>query len=931
MLKSYAYKLNCRNLLFLMIAGIFVISCKSKEETVINYFKADGNIWHIAKEKNNNWVTADYNGVIASANLKSGENKWTYLTNAFVFDLTTVDLNSDGNIETLLVTAQGKLIVLNSDGKELWSFQSELPLYNVEVGNLTGDEKSEVICGGIDRYVYVFDDEGKLIGRSEKVDRLVHRLAVGNLDEDLYDEVIVIENRTIANLMEFDDNLFQSVWRKPIKVPDNMINWENPRGNFFPFSIEIDDINNDGKNEIIMGDTYFNKQTVMVTDCETNPIWISEGLQPFKKEDDAQIEFYSTAYVRSADLIPEIEGKEVISLAGGMFRIWDKDGNLLGSQNSKVGFTDIEIDGREVFLSSAPNGDNFMYSFLIDENWEKKVAKIEFQGLISQIKKNTEKLGLMVQQYRPEMVNENKIYDLKIGFGSNPTNPEGLEEYRNQLEWFYQKFPYKNLRIIESLKAIEPTPPLDEQGNPWSPWRWKVDAINGTMSVKEILDKAKWIEDNEIPTIFYIGHSCMPFITLETAERILQVAPNYCLGFQTSEDENIEVVPRYFEHFYKPLAELCRKYGNKRCITKNKGLWWMSAPAHEEVFNAMFSEGRESVATAATEDSNSRTPEINLMGRGGLWQAGLLHNNDVSIHGDLFSFNRFFQWEYPKAGHPYLRLLVAHTSMGMTQISTRIREIMPSSDSAVFEVTGKESTEIFYHLLGKGIIFSPKRENALGYSPIGIVVHKPSQKWLEDAHNGHAPDMWKNDNELENATIPHNGCLWGMTNTPDHALQKILFNKDRQFGSQIPATPYGLVAFVPEFANLEDVTHIKEWWHTDGIYVWKEGGPKLTGEEAANAIKTDFTRGAEHLPFRQISNPVFMQVLKVDENHYRLVLVDSGWINPKESRVDIKIQLDGDFKVEDVLSKEKFDCTDNTFSVRMPPGLFVLIDVKKKE
>jgi hypothetical protein len=444
----------------------------------------------------------------------------------------------------------------------------------------------------------------------------------------------------------------------------------------------------------------------------------------------------------------------------------------------------------------------------------------------------------MIERYQPVVVSD-KVYDLQIGFGSVPTNAKGLEEYKNQMDWFSKKFPYSNLRVIKSLKAIEETPPLNEKGEPWSPGRWKVDAINGTMTVEEILQKAKWIEENKVPTIFYIGHSCMPFITLETAERILQIAPNYCLGFQTSEDESIELIPRYFEHFYKPLSDLCLQYG-KRNITKNKGLWWLSSPSIPEVYHAMFQGGREKVVAAATEDSNSRTPELNLMGRGGLWQAGLLTHNDVSIHRDLFSFNRFHQWEYPKAGHQYLRLLVTHTTMGMTQISSRIREIMPSSNTADFETIGKESTEIFYHLLGKGIILSPERENILGYSPVGMVVHKPPHKWLVDAHNGHSPERWVDDEELNNAVFPHNGNLWGMTNTPEHAFQKILFNKNRQFGYQVPPTPYGLVAFVPEFADLKNVSGVSEWWHTDGVYVWKEGGQETYRKRSRERIKGRF-------------------------------------------------------------------------------------------
>jgi lambda-carrageenase len=919
---------------FIISAGVLCAlslfcSCESIDsDPYFRYYDVGANIWHLEKQDDAHLVMADYNGCVSLYDTRNESGDWTFDAGSFVFDLATGDIDGDKKSETVFVTAQGELIVLNSSGEKLWSFQSKLPLYNVGIGNFRGDHNLEIVCGGIDRHVYIFDHLGNQIGKSPEVERLVHRIAVGNLNEDQYDEILVIENRTIARLMAFQVDSFQTVWRKQLKVPDELINWENPRGSFFPFSIEVSDLDGDGIGEIIMGDTFFNKQAVMVADNEANPLWLSKGLPSFQKVDGAQIEFYSTAFVRGSDIFSEIPGKELISVAGGMFRIWDKEGNLLGRRNSKLGFTDLEVDGNTLFLGSCPNGDQSIYKIVLSDEWEEVVGGMEFNGLIKEIKENTATLRKQVEEYIPEEIPE-QDYNLIIGFGSMPTSRKGLEEHRKQLDWFFSKFPYDNLNPIKTLKVIEETPPLDEAGEPWNLGRWKLDGINGTMTVDEIMEKARWIEENRIPTMFYIGHSCTPFITLETAERILQVAPNYCLGFQSAEDEQIEVVPRYFEHFFKPLANLCIQYGNKLCLTKNKGIWWMSSPADPQAFDTMFADGRGKVSVAATEDSNSRTPEMNLMGRGGLWQAGLIQHNDVSIHADLFSFNRFQQWEYPRAGHPYLRLLVAHTTMGMTQVSTRIREIMPAADTAEFEPTGKESTEIFYHLLGKGIIFSPDREDALGYSPVGVVVHKPAQKWLTDAHNGHSPERWVEDKELHQAVFPHNGSLWGMTNTPDHAFQKVIFNKQRQFGYQMPPTPYGLVAFVPEFADLNDVAHVHQWWHTDGICAWKEGGPKLTGAEAAKALQSDFQKAAEQLPFRQISDPVFMQVLRIKEDHYRLVLVDPGWIDPADRKVEVKIQLPGEFKAENILNRQVYPVSNGMFSLEVPAGLFAVVDVKK--
>lgn len=208
-------------------------------------------------------------------------------------------------------------------------------------------------------------------------------------------------------------------------------------------------------------------------------------------------------------------------------------------------------------------------------------------------------------------------------------------------------------------------------------------------------------------------------------------------------------------------------------------------------------------------------------------------------------------------------------------------------------------------------------------------MHKPPQKWLEDAHNGHTPETWEEDPELHNALFPHNGNLWGMTNTPDHAFQKVIFNKQRQFGYQVPATPYGLVAFVPAQTNLDDVANVTDWWHTDGIYIWKERGERLTGKEAARALEEDFSEAANKLPFRQVHDAVFMQIIRMKNNHYRLVLVDNGWINPKEREINIKVQMEGNFTAVNALDKSGYEISGDHFKVPVPAGLFTIVDVKR--
>jgi hypothetical protein len=885
-----------------------------------------GSAWRLAvadlnADSRGEIIYGSYDGSIRAIDA-AGRLLWEFPVAAFPYDVKAADLDGDRKPEILAATSGSALHVLSPAGKLLWKYSSDRPLMNVVAFRPIKGNPPLVATGGMDRKVQILNGQG-VPAASHEVQIVLSRLSAGDLDNDGAEELLAIDNRQTAELLKYTSGRIEQLWRRPLTVPESMKNWENPRGGFFAFSLDIDDIDGDGRREIIGGDTYFNSQAIAVFEPSAQPRWIAGKLGRTINRDTWD-EFYSTSFVKSAECNAESAGKEIVTVAGGRLRIFSSTGRLLTEGHSPIGFADLAVEDATAWLGSTPNGDDNIYRVDLRGDIPAQMAALDRRGLAAAMGAELARLRAQVLNHSGNAAGNGQVHDFRI-YSVRPTEEAAANAVR-QMEWFRARFPYKNVRPTASMRVIEPQQPRKPDGSLYNETRWATDSINGTMTVDQILGAARLLEKHRIPTVIGMGHSCMPFITLETAEKMLQAAPNAILGFLSAEDEQADLVPEYFRHYFGPLADLCVRYGNRQAITKNKNVWWMSMPARQDVYKTLFTPARRQALVANDEDSNSRTPEINLLARAGLRQAGLIDRFDISLIGDLFSFQRFHQWEYPKHGHPYLRLLVAHTVMGGGNYESRLPQFYQKDGQTDISRMGRETIEIFAHMLGKGIVFTPRPDQIAGLNPIGIAVHPMPQKWIEDGHNGHRPQAWVEDPELRNAVIPLNGCLWGNAPTPEHALQRVLLNKQRQFGYHIPPTPFGPFVIVPASAQLIRVEGVRDWWHTDGIYLWREGGPKLTGMDAARAIKPEFEKAAAQLPFRAFGDDVFLQTLHVSPGRYRIYMIDSGWLDPKTRNVTLRVQMAGQFELRDLLRNEFITLSGNSARVEVPAGSLRILE-----
>jgi outer membrane protein assembly factor BamB len=401
-------------------------------------------------------IYGTFDGSVRCQDLATGKLIWEVSTHSFPFSVKARYVDYDGKAEVFAATADGGLYAIAPEGKPLWTFRSKLPFYDLDVGDIEGGGTLEIATGGIDGQVYVLSSSGGLIAQA-KVSRFVHRLAVEGLDSDDIDEIFVVDVRVFAQLLKLNEGQLgtwkgvpypntletwkgipyptlpihlQELWHTRMTVPEKYVNWENPRGNFFAYSIDIEDLEGDGSPEIVVGDTFFNKQSVMAMSANGESRWVSEKQPFFKFIGETYTEFYSTAFVQIAEIDSKSPGKEIVTVAGSMVKLLDSCGQVLQEANAKIGFTNIVIDGKTAYLGSSPNEDNTVYRIDMSKDWVTQVKQLERQLKARQIGENLAKLREQVMAYQGTTPK-------KVEFMTSDLKPRNLSQMKS-LSTFFQ-------------------------------------------------------------------------------------------------------------------------------------------------------------------------------------------------------------------------------------------------------------------------------------------------------------------------------------------------------------------------------------------------------------------------------------------------------------------------------------------------------------
>ncbi len=100
---------------------------------------------------------------------------------------------------------------------------------------------------------------------------------------------------------------------------------------------------------------------------------------------------------------------------------------------------------------------------------------------------------------------------------------------------------------------------------------------------------------------------------------------------------------------------------------------------------------------------------------------------------------------------------------------------------------------------------------------------------------------------------------------------------------------------------------------------------KVPGYQAA--VKAKLEEGASRLQVLVKGN-VALTVVKLDDEHVRITLIDPGYTDPANREAEIVLQHLNGTSAKDILSGENISIIDKKMNISVPAGIFRIIDVQ---
>ena len=879
---------NKKMIIRLAIISFFLCTTCLKSQVV----EDNAGVTHVVVAKSGSTsflYTSELDGAISAHDIK-GKRLWrmTLEPKAVLFEINAADINNDGIDELISASANGNIYCHDVDGELLWEFKPKHKVRFSEVAVIK-NEKVQIFAGGNDNKLYELDAKGNLVSVT-KIKGVVRKIESGKFLDAKKESLFIMtysHDKFRWDYFGFMDPLSKKTIKSLSikKVPDaNMTR-------AMVTDITIADIDHDQKDDILLfGDLNF-KSYIMALNSNFEILMQYQGT---KKE--------TQRYAHSQGTY--IENQELIMFQhGGITKTLDIKGKVLGQSGERYGamvYNDFAVDANTNQLVAAGTVDGGDYLHFFDLNKQDWITtRYEKGGRMLEVEKNIQKL-----------------YEQTLNFK--------LPEYQSssKKEWVMITAKQPNDKVLKLNGA--PIKIITQKAPKESTERSELELIMGPIALKkdkrgnykdsreDIIQMAKEFEANGHPFAFWAGHGNDPFyIRIETLEKVLEVAPNTCYGFIYAEMDNVED-PRviHFVNDYMPrLAKAIRKHNRAKLYFRNKNMFWAATshlPLWKELF---FSDRYNDILVPASEDTSNRIQDLNLAGRIGMYAGGYVNDFAMRLVDDNPTSWRPLSPGGQNSISPFLR-------QGVVMAAYGARYGIIFNNPFVEE----PNYDVLFALMTSGVLPVVEKENIQSIGSWHLIKNI-------DEHLVHSVDSHHNllqyQEDDEEAIFSVAQMHWAGTNIPDYDFSKML-GVNYRWLNYMPTLPYGMIPIAPvEYQpdlKKKDFPYIV----TDGKNGYKND-QSIIASKFGQIMKETAGKGVENLAV--IVSGVSWSVIKIDEYHSRVVLVDPGYINPKKRIATIQFQNRYPKSVKDILSGEELIHKDNSLSVDVPAGSMRFIDI----
>jgi len=834
-------------------------------------------------------ITAAYDGSVLCYRA-SGELLWQASAGgSFPLDMAVADIDGDNLDETLIASADGSLYAIDHDGQPLWKFVRTPPLYRVCVAR-SRSGAPVILTGGVEQVLYALSPAGKIL-RSLKLEHVIRHLRAGNIlgDGRQYAAVSTATSGLsgdLSLLLIAPENL-KILWRK-----SNLGSFAHNSGKRF-FSMVVFDRDGDGKEEIILSNSWgehghifgFNYRGDLIMDSSDQRI----PSIPYRMN------------LLSHVKLPDGSDEFLLGLFGNILIVYNTDGSCREVLKGRYAFSNGAFDPETAayYMGSSVSGGDGVYALHLDRpGWRRAFETIRPAGKLARIERNLAVLKRQVREFRPPAYQQVPRKTIVVG-----KQPAGSS--------------YEHVAFVSQVTLSEKYENRDELWCRYLDRRRKYDH-----TADEIIAIARRKEQAGEDFIVWAGHGRAVYMRPQTLKRMLDAAPGHLQGFLFAEMEQVdrdmrEVVRRIL----LPLAEQCRRHGEKKIIFLNKNIFWNGScylPLWKEV---LLNRKYRNVFVPALEETNSRTQEQSLMGRVGLWLNGSFDHWSCRAVTDNAVWDRMWEWSSQQVATHQLRQLVSRASLGADIFFVAIHQ-------------GEFSAEIgrtflpFYEMLEKGILQVPARDELLSVPDVFVAMKTPpSPVFIAHGINGHRYNYPRDDHSA--LVFDRLDCYWGGAPLPDHDLGKYGMGVSRRMCNFLPKMPFGLIAILPDETGSALPPRFREKISTDGQFWFDDEGRRREPGVDQGTVEAKLRESADRLPLR-VTGDVSWSTVRINANHVRVVLVDSGYLDPADREAEILLQHVRGVRCMDILSGKQLRIENNRIRLRVPAGTLRICDISSE-